>query len=665
MGDKNPNFQKKRQPPPAPSSRDGDASNASRSRSRDSEGQPEPRAVIEDLDVDETLLRELEGEWTRGAVFYNSPRTLSEALPSPFRYTGSIEDPVTGKIHLADDVLELHRMGWFYLLRARLFDDEGGFKEYNAYGIKEAATETGRLKNVISGLRMTDSGAFNRFFEMAYPTGEEYSVVDKYLRNVVGYTAADLQTSTFGNGPLPYGIGVRIGKKSLLRDDTRFQAFLELQIGLLLAAHNLAPPILASFVLQTEMEPNVQEGHSEIPSFAKAGSYDVVTLMASGKCSLSELFRQINERGVAWCKASEKWLNTLGRAILDTITNISNLGFILLDAKPGNFVYLGMNLETTPMDTADKTLENHTPKVWAVDFGTYHTGRVNPRSDNFHCVEMVNLLMFLNIVQCLYLCNLADQSEFYAPVADVVMRPLRERMHVISQSFKYRGNQDRGGESGDFCKYLEATMLQAEEDLPLMRNLDTPPDWKLRYTAQRLKTVAKRYAGLWGTQGKDRGCFPYKDDEPLLPQMIEYLSEFRRPAASNWEARKAWKGVTSTQPARQYDSVVDQVFAEFRRPAASNREARKGVFSTQAARQYDSVVDQVFAEFRRPDASNREARKGVFSTQPARQYDSVVDQVFAERRRAKRFSGALPRRSQTPCLPNSPGSGHVPTDSTA
>lgn len=557
----------------APPAADSGGANASRSRSQGSQEEPSLQPV-DDLGLDETRLRDLSVQWANGSVFYTAP---NKNFPKPFRFTQVVVDASTGDVQRPAEVQDLSKLGWLYFFRSMVFTCKGKFLEMNALKVKEDVATQSFFQEVVNGLDFLSQGTSNEFYKLRPSAGFIVSdaVINTFLRYVIGYNSVDLQKDHQKNGMFPYGIGVRIGKKALVGVEKRFDAFLELQIQLLLAAHDLAPPIVGSFILQNEMEPHKQ-GHPDLPPIAKDGEFNVVTLMAAGQCALGDLFKHVNKLGFDACKNSEDWLIKVGDAILNTLTAISNLGFVLLDAKPGNFVYLGMHRTMDPRYGPGESLRNCTPKVWAVDFDVHHTGRVNPKSDNFHCVEMVNILMFLNTIQCIYVVDIGGSTSYYAPIAQIMMLPLRKRIHSIQQEFTYKNAPDTASESSDaFCRILNETLLNENRLSPLTSDLGTPSYILLRFIATRFKGNNRYYAGLEPPAGEDPddlGCFPYDDGQSLFKQMIEYLGDFHWPADSNQEAREAWQawkgGGTLLQPARQHVSVVDQVFAA-RRCAAN------------------------------------------------------------------------------------------------
>ena len=510
-------------------------------------------------------------QWVGGGVFFtpqegNPFRILS--LRGPFDYVGA-----KTQIDQIKLLRRVHALAWDYLRISNAGGPEPKLK----------------LNPPDRGLMLRGAGTFNKFY-VVLPPGEEghdplsWEVVSALLR-AIGYGPDDYNThATLGRGKLPYGIGVRVQKTPIRiiddmylgrkpdntffhsnkiiidREDKLRSQFSELLIGEILAEDDLAPPLLGSVLLQNDLTP------WNDADVGRRFGYNVVSFFANAQTDLAQQLKSINAFGarhMRWRKNPEnqEWLRDLGKEIVRLIYKVSRLGLLLVDIKPGNMLYCGMRTGNDP----NPPMTSEKPKVWMADFDVDYTAFFpDPSGKDQRCIEIVNILMFLNTVQCLYtvvfsndMSNTSSPNDD-SPVGFHVMQPLRERLVEIGDKL-----YDFRADNPTLCDLmLEITDGRGERAKdPLWDGSFQPLSRRKKMMiARQVHLQVKHYSGQLERQ--EFKCFPYRKDSSLLQQMFIYLSEWNPPDYS-WEER-ARLFPNKLPPRGGTGSVVEDVFREFK-----------------------------------------------------------------------------------------------------
>ena len=419
----------------------------------------------------------------------------------------------------------LHVLGWYYRMLVSCYQKP---QENNPKFDEQKLLSLGmdEVRELSNTTRSVEAGTYN-----AYLTIDSSNTVTNPIFNFIKYVykfkEEEYNGTTQGHGRLPYGIGVRVSKTGIPKNDTSTtNAFRELNIATMLGMEDLAPPMLAALVLQSRFKPIGAKTTLETD-----GTYNLVTFYKNAQSDLDKIFRQIESKSCEWVmKNQEEWLKKLGEAIVMTIKGVSQKGFVLFDNKPHNMLYVGTKTDSPSTDELLCT----TPKVWATDFDSGHTIEVSSESDNFDCVEMINLLMFLNFVHCNYSKSFTkcDETRCFrkTPIGEIVMEPLRARLRELGDpQKKYDGQSNLNDtiKSSDLCTFLTLNGTH-------VLNLKEVTIKKLEYVEARLATNVYHYAN---PNDVDLGCYPYRRDLPLISQMYKYLSEWNVPSGDNQKGK--------------------------------------------------------------------------------------------------------------------------------
>lgn len=205
-----------------------------------------------------------------------------------------------------------------------------------------------------------------------------------------------------------------------------------------------------------------------------------------GSIALSTLFHELLVKAAevdddddgdvdTWLVQHEEWLTQVGTALLDAIQEVSQRGFVLANTEPQNFMCSG---ETIGSSTRDPSASRPTPilkdamsnplVIRAINLNDpLNVAQVSlVESKDFECVEVLNLLLFLNVMQCEY-GNVENGGAIQAVRDDlasrgselliseiqfinkIVMEPLRARLRELGDIIEYSVDEaGRGGFRG-------------------------------------------------------------------------------------------------------------------------------------------------------------------------------------------------------------------------
>ena len=607
-------------------------------------------------------------DWVYGSVF------ASTAFGSMTVYNKPLRNPNDNS--LDDNAKQIHMLCWYYVIIAR--------EEVVVPG------DGSPLRGIMPSLFELGSGTSNKYFAIAAPgtanhDKDSYFTIATQLKKLGYYPWEYDGTAYVGAGRLPYGLGVRVamasiqilsvssgGRRAEDRDVYQYtasdgqtgtlkdinanirEAYTEVSLAIQLGRKNLAPPVVACIFLQRDQAPwNAtwfkDNSFGNLPIID--GEYNVVGIYGNGECDLDTLFDKIKAKGFTWAVQNDGWLVKVGDAIAKTIRGVSQEGILLLDSKPANFLYVGQidQGEKKPAGADDLTWKR--PKVWATDFDVVHAAVIPPSrtedsKNDFECIELLNLLLFLNTVQCFNTSSArgwTDPRNGYSPVGQVVMQPLRRRLRELGGTLEKYKSYDLDGPVGSnllcaFMVFIES-FNHKHPDGPLFDvDKSTLNTNELQHIIERLHGNVKHYAGKFKNQ--DRGCYPYRPDSSLFTQMFIFLKTWHWSVTSDRALQEKYfpdqAAAMPHAPTIRDDDDSDDVFDDeddddilnrIESPPVRPLQPRPRVISDDSDDDTETpkLVHVPDTRPHNPDRASRDTRASY-----ALPCESVIDEVFAK-----------------------------------
>lgn len=538
------------------------------------------------------LVRDMESEefkeyvvlWVKGAVFYNGLAEEAHTVR---------EETMWRKT--ADRYVEARGMHVSYFppgLATPYWDIAAEYVD----SVRNHRDDPGRV-----GLRKVGAGgSYNQYYHILRPDsgltpmGLAQWVAVGQLMDVLGYEEWEYTLSpeerharSLGPGRLPFGIGVRIQKKDLRPSMNRraeegevghkrvygegkvfgYDAaitglFAEMYVTMMMANHGLAPPVIATALVQDKYtERRVHESFQ----------IRAVTISANVEMSLDGMFDKIqaeHRRDDYYSPERVAWLEALGTEISRVLAETSRLRVLLLDMKPDNMLYAAEG----PPDAPELS---KTHRVYMTDFDTKFTvvlpeNGFSPMDGG--CIEMLNTLLFLNFINCWHDFHDYGRMPMTYPILDIVARPIRARLRGLAHGVDVL-NADSTSSNP---LLMESHLCKLLSSLPLPMDRIRRP---ILYTGSRqypdkarIEKIAHSFMEMAWHYGEHRNlplenkCWPYKREGSLILQMYRYLSEYRDSAErDSYEGdsmrRREPRGPSVAACQLDGVSVVDEVFA--------------------------------------------------------------------------------------------------------